>query len=639
VALDYLSEPEVGAYLAQRFGGTRLAGDLARLLHRRTTGNPLFLIALVDELVRQQVVQAGPEGWEVRRGVEAITATVPATLRALTEVQLARLSPADQTLLEAASIAGVECAAAAVAAALGRAEAVVEARCASLAQQGQFLQARGRAEWPDGTVTACYGFRHAVYQEVLYERIPAGRQTRWHARMGTRLAQGFREGAKEMAAALARHFVRGRLLPQAVHYLRQAGQQAAQRGAYREAVAFYEQALPALQRLPTTPETLAQAIDLRLDLRYVLVLLGDLGKVLQCLHEAETLAAHLHDHRRQGRVTAYLSYSCWLAGDYDRATESGQRALRMAGDDVAVQVRAQLALGHAHQNTGDYHHAIACFRQAAEPLKGQQICEDLGVAGLRLINIGAWEVCGLAELGAFVEGHRRGERGVRMAEAGDDRGDRTAAWFGLGRLHLRQGDLRQAIPALGRGLSLCQEGNLPIWLTPLASALGYAYTLAGRVSEGLPLLERAVAWDTSRGVMAGHALHLAWLSEAYLRGGRLEEAVTHAGRALERSLQYKERGHEAWTRRLLGETASHQAPPAVEPAEEFYRQALALAEALGMRPLQAHCHLGLGQLYATIGRRAEARAELSTAIALYRAMDMTFWLPQAEAALAQVEGW
>ena len=75
----------------------------------------------------------------------------------------------------------------------------------------------------------------------------------------------------------------------------------------------------------------------------------------------------------------------------------------------------------------------------------------------------------------------------------------------------------------------------------------------------------------------------------------------------------------------------------VEPAAGHYRQALVLAEELGMRPLQAHCHLGLGTLYAATGQREQARAELSTAIALYRAMEMTFWLPQTEAALAQVE--
>jgi tetratricopeptide (TPR) repeat protein len=80
-----------------------------------------------------------------------------------------------------------------------------------------------------------------------------------------------------------------------------------------------------------------------------------------------------------------------------------------------------------------------------------------------------------------------------------------------------------------------------------------------------------------------------------------------------------------------------RSPPEVEPAEAHYQQALALAEELGMRPLVAHCHLGLGTLYAKTGQREQARAELSTAIEMYRAMAMMFWLPQAEVALAQVE--
>ena len=101
---------------------------------------------------------------------------------------------------------------------------------------------------------------------------------------------------------------------------------------------------------------------------------------------------------------------------------------------------------------------------------------------------------------------------------------------------------------------------------------------------------------------------------------------------------HKEQGHEGWALRLLGEVHSRLEPPVIQAAEAFYRQALALADELSMRPLQAHCYLGLGTLYAKIGRLEHARAELSTAIDLYRGMDMTFWLPQAEAALAQVEG-
>ena len=120
--------------------------------------------------------------------------------------------------------------------------------------------------------------------------------------------------------------------------------------------------------------------------------------------------------------------------------------------------------------------------------------------------------------------------------------------------------------------------------------------------------------------------------------GHLDEAHALAERALALARGHQERGNEAYALRLLSTIAAHRAPLDVDRAVAHYRQALALAQELGMRPLQAHCHAGLGTLYATTGQQGQARAELSAAIVLYRAMAMTFWLPQTEAALAQVEG-
>ena len=111
-----------------------------------------------------------------------------------------------------------------------------------------------------------------------------------------------------------------------------------------------------------------------------------------------------------------------------------------------------------------------------------------------------------------------------------------------------------------------------------------------------------------------------------------------AARALELARTYQERGHEAYALRLLGDIALQRHPPEVAQAEAAYRQALALAEELGMRPLVAHCHLGLGTLSLKLGRLEPARAALSQALELFRAMQMTFWLPAAEAALARVSG-
>src|SRR5262249_6710426 len=128
------------------------------------------------------------------------------------------------------------------------------------------------------------------------------------------------------------------------------------------------------------------------------------------------------------------------------------------------------------------------------------------------------------------------------------------------------------------------------------------------------------------------------LGEAQLRVGHLEEARTLATRALEHARTSQGRGNQASILCLLGEIAAHRAPLEVEEAAAHYQQALALAGELGMRPLQTHCYRGLGTLYAAAGQREQARVALSTAREMYTLMDMTFWLPQTEAALAQVVG-
>jgi len=172
----------------------------------------------------------------------------------------------------------------------------------------------------------------------------------------------------------------------------------------------------------------------------------------------------------------------------------------------------------------------------------------------------------------------------------------------------------------------------------VASALGAAQTLRGLVADAVMLLEEAREQAITRKLLFGHTVSVVHLGEAYLRADRIDEAIEVAQHAVHLARNYKERGNEAYALRLLGDIVAHRQPPEVEEAETHYRQALALAEELGMRPLQAHCHLGLGTLYAKTGHWEQARAALTTAIDLYRTMDMTFWLPQAEATLALVSG-
>jgi tetratricopeptide (TPR) repeat protein len=186
-------------------------------------------------------------------------------------------------------------------------------------------------------------------------------------------------------------------------------------------------------------------------------------------------------------------------------------------------------------------------------------------------------------------------------------------------------------------MGLCQDADLPLYFPVMASALGAAYILAGRVTDAVPLLTQALEQAIATEVVGYQVLCSFSLGEAQMLAGCLQEGQSLAEHALAHAREYRERGNEAYALRLLGDIAARREPPESAQAETHYRQALALAEELGMRPLQAHCHRGLGTLYSRTGQSEQASAELSTAIDMYRDMEMTFWLPQAEGALAQLK--
>jgi tetratricopeptide (TPR) repeat protein len=201
-----------------------------------------------------------------------------------------------------------------------------------------------------------------------------------------------------------------------------------------------------------------------------------------------------------------------------------------------------------------------------------------------------------------------------------------ASW-GVGLLCLRHGDLPRALLLLERTMGICQDVDILAFFPRIAAALGATYTLAGRVADAVPLLTQALERTIATAIVGFQALCSLPLGEAQAQADRLEAAHALAEHTLALARKLQERGNQAYALRLLGDIVAQREPPQTEPAEE-----------LGMRPLQAHCHLGLGALYGRTGQRQQAHTELSTAIALYRNMEMQFWLPQAEAALAQVEG-
>jgi tetratricopeptide (TPR) repeat protein len=304
--------------------------------------------------------------------------------------------------------------------------------------------------------------------------------------------------------------------------------------------------------------------------------------------------------------------------------------------DVGLQARAHRNLGQVYYDTGDYARAVESLGRNVATLQGTLVAERFGTPGSVAATSRAYLSRCYAERGAFTQGLAMAAEGLRVAESVNDPFSLIVTCQGVGMVHLRQGVVQRAIPVLERAVGLCQDWHILLFVPELTAALGLAYTLEGRVTAGLALVEHGVEHDVASGRPRRLAPAIACLSEAYWLAGRLEEARQRAVQALDLARQYTQRGRQAWALWLLGESTARQASPAVEPAAGHYRQALALAEELGMRPLQAHCHRGLGTLYAQTGQRQQAHAALATAVDLYRDMAMTFWLPQTEEALARI---
>jgi tetratricopeptide (TPR) repeat protein len=596
-----------------------------------TQGNPFFLEESVRTLVETQVLVGEWGAYRLAQALPSIQ--VPATVQAVLAARIDRLPPAEKALLQTAAVIGTEVP-------LALLQAVTDAPEAALPLSLTHLQA---AEFLYETrlfPEVAYTFTHALTQQVAYEMLLQEQRRARHTRIVAALEALAGDRLAEQVERLAHHALRGELWDKALAYGRQAGEKALARSAPREAARSFEQALSALAHLPERRDTREQAVDLRLALRLALRPFEDTGRMERYLREAEALVAALDDPGRLGRVLRSRASGAYFTGAYDQAIAASERvlALATAGGDVVQQALAHYSLGLAYHARGDYPRAMTLYGQTVAALEGKRRYERFGALFSPAVLARADLAAVHAEVGTFEEGRTVGDDGIRIAEAIDSPASLMQASWGRGVVSLAQGDLRGALLPLERAVRLCQEMDLPVYFAYFAEALGAAYTLAGRVAEAVPLLTRAVERTRVLDVRVQEArCHLA-LGEAQLRAGRPEEAHALAEQALALARARHEQGHQAYALRLLGEIADRREPPERDQAEQYYRQALALTHELGMRPLQAHGHLGLGTLCAKTDRAAQARVELSAAVALYRSMEMTFWLPRAEAALADVEG-
>jgi class 3 adenylate cyclase/tetratricopeptide (TPR) repeat protein len=628
--IDPLGGESADELLRALLGADPSLDALKRLLLERTQGNPFFLEESVRGLLEVGALAGERGAHRLSQPVNVLQ--VPASVQALLASRIDRLAAEDKRLLETASAIGKDVPYTLLTAVAGEPEGALQPRLGRL-QGAEFLYETRlfpKAE---------YTFKHALTHEVAYAGVVLERRRAVHARIVEAIERIHAERLEEQIEALAHHTFRAEQWGSAVRLLRQAGNRAHERSANREAATLYEQALSALSHLREDQHRTQDALEIWALLRGALILVADFRSVLAHLPAMEADAAALGDQKWLGRIMAWRSECLRVGGDHAAAAAAGERACAILGDqDGALPevATASFQLGLTYHAQGRFRNAVQLLAEAGAALRAAPYDQQLRVPDTRLPNMLGWQAYCLARLGEFDEAVARGTEAVALAESPGFVTKPVAvinALWGLGGAYVMRGEVSRAIPLLERGRAISLEHEVVLLLGWYSSTLGYAYALQGRIAEALPLVEGAVAHLQAIGRVTQVARQRCLLAEVHLLGGQPGDARRVVEEALEGARRYRERGNEAEALRILGECADAGAAPDGATAQESLAQALALADELEMRPLAAHCHLGLGKLYRRTGKREQAQEHLTTATTMYREMDMRFWLEQAEAEL------
>ena len=592
-----------------------------------------FLEETVRTLVETKLLIGERGRYHLTQPVHAVQ--VPATVQAVLAARIDRLAPVDKRLLQVAAVVGKD-----VPLVLLRpiAELPEEALRRGLdhLQAAELLQETGL--YPDIE----YSFKHALTHEVAYGGLLSDHRRELHGRIVATIEALHPDRIGAETERLAYHALRGELREKAVGYLRQAGTKAAERSALQDARLWFEQGLNVLKVLPESRSNLEQGFELRRQISGELTLLNETRQALQRLQEAEALACRLKDDRRRGLVCALMTATHIQLGELDDGLVTCERALTIAGPlgDLSLRVVATTYRVQLHYMSGDYDRAVELAIDNLAPFPPDAVSQ-LGMSAQRAIPREHFErnliILSLAQLGRFAEGAQYEADAIQLAERTQNAFCIGIAHRAAGILHLVKSDWLKASLLLERASSEFHKRNIALFLPTVIPPYAWALAQLDRRNEALNQLregEQLLQLQAEKGGVGDSPWGYHALGRAALLLGQPSDARRLADLAVKSSQRHP--GFGAHAQHLLGDIATHLQHGDSEHVEGHYRQALALAEPRGMRPLIAHCHLGLGKLHGRRGHRKQAQDDLTTAMAMYRKMGMTYWLEQAEGDLRQL---
>jgi DNA-binding winged helix-turn-helix (wHTH) protein/tetratricopeptide (TPR) repeat protein len=617
--LQHLGENAVADYLRARCPGLASADELARVVHERTDGNPLFMVNVVDHLAAEGVIVETDGQWALTVDVTQVAPGVPDGLRQLLTAQIERLSEAERAALEAGSVAGRTFSAASVAAALDEDVVEVEARLEHLARREQLVRVAGESAWPDGTAAGRYQFIHSLYQDVLSGRVPPARRRRLHARIAVRLEAAYGDKATEVAARLAAHFEAAGQTERAVLYLEEAAARAARMGTTREAAALLEHGLKLLAALPRTPERTGHTAQLTRALG--ITLLPHLGfaapEVEDAFARLRLLSRELDDPVQLFLAVATLTGIYTVRARFDRAAET---AGQLAELTARLPVPPFPFVSHVCSGIVCFHSGLLVEARAHFESALALADSSAGVPAERPDTPRLWtpmdvhthalnyEANTLLHLGYPMqarEGCRQAAERASTAAAPVDRANTASIACGV-HLHLR--DAEGLARAANEALSLGQDYGFPLAMAIGNFARGWILVAAGEYGGGIAAMNGGIAVFRATGHLVSLPALLTILASAHAQAGHIDAAqklVAEARACVETTREVR---LEAEIHRLEGELQLTRSETGA--AERSLRRAVEIARAQGARWWELRASVSLARLLQQQRKRAAARRTL-----------------------------
>jgi len=605
-----------------------LPQGIVPVIHERTGGNPFFVEEISKALIEEGTVQLKDKTAILTKSPENLS--FPNTVQAVIRARLDRLDGDTRESLRLASVIGREFA-----------RKILEQISDSSERLSESLETLKNLELIQQIRVipeAEYLFKHVITQEVTYETLLKQKRKELHSLVGQAIEVQYADRLEEFYEMLAFHFWKGEDWPRAHRYNREAGLKAQSFSAYVEAFNFLETALAALKKLPRTEANIEQEIDLCFNLRSSLFPLGRHEDWADHVRKAELLAKEINDKVRLAKCYNYLTSHHWIHGRNKEAIKLCEEGLRLAesAGDFSTEVAAKFHLGIPLLYTAEFERQVALHREVAELLSGSSVLERHGLSSVPSIAARGLLTWGLSELGEFEEAEMWALQANELA--GQVKNVFSTAFMQAcsGLTYLRRGEFDSALISLQKANTLVRDADIQSIFSFVAASIGYSHLLSGRTDVALPILEKAVKPQNLDSSILSSVYPITALSEAFRLNGRLAKAFETAQEAIRIYRQTDEHCFGAWALLAMAKIQSENSSDQIEQALQTYCQAKELAEKFKMRPLLAHCCLGLGRFYKRRGEKENASSELIKAIDLFRSLGMRFWQPEAEALLGEL---